>query len=564
MNWLLCIRAVLLAALMACCYLSSTAYVAAATVSDGVADGAATPAAVAPAPFGSVAFYYGSNPPLNDLQAFDIAVVDPDHVAQPQRYARSGKDGAHTLFAYVALGEVQPSRPYYRGLPAGALRTDNAAWGSKVIDQAAPGWRDYFLDSVIAPLWQQGWRGFFIDTLDSYQLFASTDAERSRQTAAMVATLREFKRRYPDARLMLNRGFELLPELAPITFAVAAESLYQGFDAGKNQYRMVPPADRDWLLAQLRTARETYHLPVISIEYVAPDRPDARELARATAAQVRQLGFVPWVADGALASVGVSNIEVVPRTVLVLVDNLALDVHYTDVQRYLGMPMNYLGLRYEFVDLHSQALPDAVLRGRYAGVVSWLDAGVDHPGLAAWFKRRIDEGVRIAVFDTFGFALDATNAATLGLKMLPVTHPESLTVASRDAAMMDFEVPALPDRARLEPIALNDAAAHSLLRLRDERGVTYDAAALTTWGGYALTPYTARSLPQLGADRWVLQPIRFLQAALQLPALPVPDVTTEGGRRMLMAHVDADGFASRAELPGAPFASAVMSQQILQ
>src|SRR5260370_1087965 len=40
----------------------------------------------------------------------------------------------------------------------------------------------------------------------------------------------------------------------------------------------------------------------------------------------------------------------------------------------------------------------------------------------------------------------------------------------------------------------------------------------------------------------------FLQAALRLPTdMPVPDTTTENGRRLLMSHIDGDGFASRAE-----------------
>ena len=321
----------------------------------------------------SVAFYYGSAPPLTDLAAFDIAVVEPSYVAKPQDHARPARDGVHELFAYVSLGEVHKSRPYYTRLPAGAVRAENTAWASGVIDQTVPGWREFFLSEVVAPLWRQGWRGFFIDTLDAYEQFSSTDAQRAVQREALVATLREFKRRYPEARLMLNRGFELLPELASLTFAVAAESLYQGYDAASGRYRPVPQADRDWLLAQMEIVRDRYRLPVIAIDYVAPGGSAARTLARTTARQVREHGFIPWVADGGLSSLGVGTIEVVPRTVLILVDNLQQDLYYTDAQRFIGMPLNYLGLRYEFVDLKTQALPAGILDGQYAGIVTWLN-----------------------------------------------------------------------------------------------------------------------------------------------------------------------------------------------
>ncbi|MFX7824960.1 hypothetical protein ABTK20_21425, partial [Acinetobacter baumannii] len=83
----------------------------------------------------SIAFYYGPNPPLADLQAFDVAVVEPAFVRDPAARTRSAANGAHQLFAYVSLGEVQPSRPYYKQMPPGLLKGDNAAWGSRVIDQ---------------------------------------------------------------------------------------------------------------------------------------------------------------------------------------------------------------------------------------------------------------------------------------------------------------------------------------------------------------------------------------------------------------------------------------------
>jgi hypothetical protein len=44
----------------------------------------------------------------------------------------------------------------------------------------------------------------------------------------------------------------------------------------------------------------------------------------------------------------------------------------------------------------------------------------------------------------------------------------------------------------------------------------------------------------------------------------MPDVTTENGHRLWMAHVDGDGFLNRAELPGTPFASEVIRSQILE
>jgi uncharacterized protein (TIGR01370 family) len=492
--------------------------------------GEEVPATAAPL---SVAFYYGAKPPLADLQAFDVAVVEPDFVDHPAAYSRSKDDGVHELFAYVSLGEVHASRAYSQQVPSGSVRQDNAAWGSRVIDQTAPGWSEFFLSQVIAPLWEKGWRGFFIDTLDSYQSFAKTDAERQAQVQAMVATLRELKRRYPGARLMLNRGFELLPEIAPLTYAVAAESLYRGYDAGSRRYGAVAESNRAWLQAQMEIARDQYHLPVIAIDYVDPAQPDAREQARSTAKKISADGFIPWVADGALSSLGVGNVEVIPRTVMVLLDvEKDGDVHTSEAQRFLGIHLNYLGLRYEFVDLSKQPLPDTIMAGRYAGVVTWFRAGIDHPELASWLKQRMREGVRIAIFSKLGFQLTPAVASQFGLTMVNAGKPDQLAIVSSDREMIGFETKPRPDRGELDFVRLANPANpgdRSLLRMKDERGNTYDAAALTSWGGFALEPFVISSLPMTNETYWVLQPLKFLQAALNLPALPVPDVTTEGG-----------------------------------
>ncbi|MBV8625661.1 MAG: bifunctional glycoside hydrolase 114/ polysaccharide deacetylase family protein [Herbaspirillum sp.] len=523
---------------------------------------ASAPTQVEAAP-ASAAFYYGTNPPLADLQAFDVAVVEPEYVSNPATRTRAAADGAHQLFAYVSLGEVQPSRPYYRQLPPGVLKGSNAAWGSRVIDQAAPGWRDFFLDQIVAPLWAQGWRGFFLDTLDSYQLFAKTDAERAVQTQAMVATLREFKRRYPEARLILNRGFELLPEIAPLTYAVAAESLYRGYDAGRRTYGAVPDNDRAWLQGQMQTVRERYHLPVIAIDYVDPAQRGARDLARETARKIVADGFIPWVADGALMSIGVSSVELVPRNVLVLLDLApGEDLHTSEAQRFLGIQLNHLGLRYEFRDVGREGLPTEPLAGRYAGVVTWFRSGAIHQSLGPWLDKRIKESVPVAIFNAFGFQMTKLTADMLGLASFAAPTPEQLNVVQADPALMGFETKPRVDRGQLENVRLADPAARSLLRMRDNRNNVYDAAAITPWGGFALAPFATTTAPVLDPPRWVLQPMLFLKQALRLPDIPVPDVTTEGGRRIQTSHLDGDGFPSKAEYPGSPFAVEVLQREI--
>jgi peptidoglycan/xylan/chitin deacetylase (PgdA/CDA1 family) len=72
------------------------------------------------------------------------------------------------------------------------------------------------------------------------------------------------------------------------------------------------------------------------------------------------------------------------------------------------------------------------------------------------------------------------------------------------------------------------------------------------------------ALPGSDQARWVVDPFAFFRRALALPPMPVPDTTTENGRRLSFVHIDGDGYASRAELPGTPLAGRALLEQVLK
>ena len=505
----------------------------------------------------ALALYYGPNPPWELLQVFDLVVVDPGHVPAPTTVAP-----AHTqLAAYVAMGEVQPGRPYADSIPKAWLRGENKDWGSKLIDQSTPEWPVFFVDRIFKPLWDGGYRAFFLDTLDSYQRFATTPRERAQQQAGMVAVVQLLKQRYPQARLIFNRGFEILDRTHQWVDMVAAESLFQGFDASKNTYVDVPEDSRKWLLGQLRKARDEMGLPVIAIDYVAPEQ---RELARTTAKRISDLGIPPWVATPDLATVGIGSVEVMPRKVLVvhgpIADEYALRT--LDPVRLLGMPLNYLGYVPEYVD--AQHLPAAPLNGRYAGVVLWLTDPPptdDLQKLQIWLAQQIKARVPVSLFQPPAILLQGSLSQLLGVtaKFLPDTRAP-VSVVQQDP-MMGFERAVRPISDDFFSLTLTQG--RPLLTLQRD-AQTQVAAALTPWGGFVADSHGAVTLPGDAGMRWIINPFEFLQQSLQLPDLPVPDVTTELGRRMLMVHMDGDGFISRSELPGNPLSGEVVRDRVVR
>lgn len=509
---------------------------------------AQSPAAAAP----SVAVFYGAAPPLAELAAFDWAVVEAEHLPTPPA------GGETRWLAYLSLGEVAPSRPWFRQLPEAAFSGSNADWRSHIVDQSWPGWADFVVEQLAAPLWQAGYRGFFLDTLDSYQL-ATPPAEWARQQAGLLAVIGALKKRFPQATIIANRGFELLPQMAPLIDAVAAESLYQGWRADRQQYRVVPEADRAWLSGKLHEVQQRWGKLAIAIDYVAPGQ---RALARQTAARIGADGFIPWVSDAALTSLGVGSIELMPRRVLLLYDGGEVplgDVRYSQAHRALAMPLEQLGYAPQY---HDYRLPLPVLHpGTVAGIVVWSQSNSAAARLSDWLQVQISVGIPVASLDDFPFRNEPAVLAALGLSGVPLADGGWQIQSSRGPG---YEIALRPQQPA---VGLQLQAGERWLRLQPAQngqngnggGNGYDAVdaiAITPWGGYALAPYVLSDV--LDVQRWQFDPFAFLQAALRLPAMPTPDVTSENGQRLAFVHIDGDGFMSRAEMPGDRLAGEVL------
>ncbi|WP_310460466.1 bifunctional glycoside hydrolase 114/ polysaccharide deacetylase family protein [Sphaerotilus sp.] len=521
------------------------------------------PVALAAVAGPSVALHYGAKPPWTELSAFDWVVLEPGHHGDIS--ARAAAAPQTRFMAYLSVGEVTRQHPQHASIPAAWLIGSNKTWNSAVIDQRAPEWAAWFVEHVARPQWDRGYRGFFLDTLDSYQLVAKTPEERAAQEAGLVRVVKALKTAFPQAKLIANRGFDLLPQVAQDIDMVAAESLYRGWDQATMRYRAVSDPDRTWLLGKLDAVRTQHRLPVLAIDYVAPAE---RALARETAQRIRSHGYVPWVTTPELDAMGVGSIEVLPRRLLILHDatvgTATAELTYAGALRFLGTPAYYLGLVPEFINPDERELPP-VRAGEVAGIVTQFMVDKPRPAMATWLRSAIAAGVKVVAFGQPGLSDPAALRDTYGLQRSQSDTPAAAPVVfSKKDPAIGFEIMPIPGKLDFSALTA-PAGSELLLQARDGRGALMDAVAYTPWGGYALTGYDVVRLPA-GEDayRWVIDPIAFLRRALVLPAMPVPDTTTETGRRLLLVHIDGDGFANRSDLVRAPLASEVLLRDVLQ
>ncbi|MDR3410688.1 MAG: endo alpha-1,4 polygalactosaminidase [Formivibrio sp.] len=499
----------------------------------------------------SVAFYYGDTPPTEVLQAHDWAVVESQNLPSPP------VGGNTQWFAYLSLGEVTADQSYAKDIPAAWKLGKNAAWNSWILDQRPAEWPDFVVNHIVAPMWDAGYRGFFLDTLDSWQSIAKNDAERKAQAEGLIRVIAAIKARYPEVKLIANRGFEIMPQIHSWLSAVAFESYLRGWDADKQRYQIVPESERNWLNEQLRPIRGQYHLPIIAIDYVSPVE---HELAKTTATQLRAAGFIPWVADSHLASLGVGNLELQPRTVLIVYDRRETDQLIDTEIQFVAAALNYLGYSDRLLDV-SDTLPVGSQQGKIAGIVSWLNSDNTPEVYQPWLREQIKAGIPWVALGRFGFRLTGPWQQLLKLKSSDrAALPQGIRTL-KQSPLLGYETIVPPPDTEFQSLTADSA--NVLLDLQNNNGVRYQPAAITEWGGYALSPYVTNVLPD-SSSRWIIDPIGFLSQALRLPAMPMPDTTTENGRRIMISHIDGDGFVSEAEIPGYPPAGEVMLKEILK
>lgn len=458
----------------------------------------------------NIAFYYQADLPIDELQAFDVVIVDPEKVVLPD--ARRTSDTA--WFARIDMGTLGGSP-----VEAPQLATEAAR-----------------------RLWGQGYRGFLLE--DS----ADIDEQAPQDAMLMDAVVKALHTAYPQARLMLRNHLPVARSNAASLFAVVVDSLYRRDTGYGPLLAEVPEQVRESALHEIRQLQAQTRLPVVAIDYCAGKDKACR---RSTAERLKADGVLPFVTAPGLGVVGIGRIEVMPRKVL-LAQALApaVPLDRSMGARTIAMPLNYLGYDVSYVDIN-KGLPVNIASDRYAGIVVAIDGPIADTGAwRQWLLARMNEGMRVAVVNQFGFRMDARTAGALGLELVPGSVPaEGTPQVASQAPIMGFETMPLPDVRSAVGIRVGPTG-RSLLRLQ-VGGYAYDAAGITAWGGYALAPYGMVALNALGQYRWAFQPLDFFRQALALEDMPVPDLTSENGRRLMFTRVNGDGFASKAEFAGA-------------
>lgn len=336
----------------------------------------------------STAVFYGSNLPTDILSQYSRIIVEPDNVKAEELKKLRAKDGS--VFAYVSIGEVSPTRKWYKYIKKDWILGDNKVWDSKVMDLASPGWQKFILDSVVTPLWNKGYRGLFFDTMDSFYLFAKDEKQQKVQIDALVSLLKKIHERYPDMRFISNRGFEVAHSIGDQLEAVLAESLFSSWDNVNKVYKETTKNDQEWLTNKLNSIKKDLSIDIIIIDYSDPSDPKKmKELAT----RIAKEGFIPWISIASLDIAGLGTLQLEPKVNLLLV-NTAKKTK-SSLKKYQSV-FTKLKEKGESVKIHDvlSGLPIGHLVRRYASVMTALPFKQQSQAYKKWLKNQIKEGVK--------------------------------------------------------------------------------------------------------------------------------------------------------------------------
>jgi hypothetical protein len=501
----------------------------------------------------SAIVYYGDDISYSYIGIHDYIIIQPKHVDTSTHGFQLYKD---KLYAYVSIGEIEKNDPAYTAIDKKWIVTKNKTWNSDVLDIANKQYQEFIFTHQIEPLLKKGFVNFFFDTLDSYHLYTKTQKEKALREKALASFINTVHKRYPKAKIILNRGFEIIDAVHDSITAVLFESYYKGLQGKDLNYCDISNNDRAWLDAQIATIKK-YNLDIIAVDYLPyTQKQQAQEIVK----KLQKKGFIPYVATKELTSYGITAKNAIKREILTIIDESRLDRILQEAHQHGGTVLQYLGYKQKLYNIAIKPFPDPKKLTQYTGVIIWLQDYVKDTGkYLQWLQKMQKAHIPIIFVNNFGFNANKNDLAFLGINISQGTQPVE-KILYQDTIVGYEAQPSLENITN--QIHLSLPKSKKLLTYKCKNGATSTPAAITPWGGYIVN--TAYMFTVDGENLWVTDPFAFFTQALHLQKLPAPDPTTLNGNRLFFTHIDGDGFVNVVEGTKNKFSAEEIYDKILK
>lgn len=479
-------------------------------------------------------------------------------------------------YGYLSLLEIAPNADYLTNIQNAGVPFvgENEEWSSHIVDIRDPRWSEFILERIQF-LKDRGFNGVFFDTVETIELLAQLlPGNREEIESSAIEILTKVRQRFPDMKLIVNRGFAILNEIVDVVDGVLVESFAHSYDYKSGTYQVVSESDREWLMGRLK--------PFINkgkdVYIVDFCRPDMLEEITTASSLVAGYGFKHLITSpdimGRIHGPVAKN-----NNYLLCLFGGPSSVELRDYSMDSGtatqfqLAAEWLGFEMDHLNPNEIDIP-YTLPTKYRGVI--VDSSVKFPVeiqdfVVKWLISLPKQGIKVfflgsfpqlpapltqKLIDGFGFSGSAA--------IIESRRPPEIQQMHED--FWDFEWRLKPDRSGFQDL-YHKSPKNVLLELSrtDTNGKQYRYMPCFTanWGGVLLDPYISKLHPE---DYAMLQlnPFKMIKYAfMDREWMPVADVTTRQGLRMFFAHIDGDGLLNFSQVEPGQRSGKVIRDQII-
>ena len=217
--------------------------------------------------------YYGDF--VEEQKNFDVAIMHSNVLFgndnAKEKVKELSDNGTYTI-AYISVGE-DTNLEVADGLGAGGYASYyvyedgypkvNTNWGSYFVDASNPVWQQKILEQA-GQILDYGVDGLFLDTLDTVDV-------RPESLGGLVELVKLLHETYPEAKLVANRGFNLLKYISPYISGLMFESFNTTYDFEGNRVTDLDEAAVEYntyvACNVINAVRRYDYFPVFCLDY---------------------------------------------------------------------------------------------------------------------------------------------------------------------------------------------------------------------------------------------------------------------------------------------------------
>lgn len=509
------------------------------------------------------------------LLAHKTSVIQADATANFRLAQSHGSE----IFAFLSLTELPYSNKYthsFKKLRAKPI-AKTALWHDNIFDPTDAAWKKILLE------WAQkivdlGFDGFYLNKIENIKLIAEKYPAKAKVFwSGIEAIVRELKTKFPNKKILMEEGFEILDSVHNIADGFVANTLFQKYDFKNKAFELSDEAQISEKLKILNKAKKK-GLKVYVKEYCHPSE---IALGNKIAAKVKKAGYEPIIVSPKYRTQMVAPIRPIRRHWFCIYGKPKNNGNVksskekrpdkTLCHKLFQLPFECYGHEVNYCNFYEENLPFKLSfenRGiiidesfvepknanRQAHLVNWIIWHKAH-GFKVLFLGKIPNFIPKRLFN-----LKGNNSV--------VEHIEKLEVLKNSPSFIDKEIKVKFNKEKKFYSLHSNSTEGQILSLqatdKDGQQYQFDPIFTAKWGGAILSPYiysnNADGTLVLKADLFKFVK-KFIKPTSPRPEwIPVPDTTTLQGLRSAFIHVDGDGIFDSAQDENKPLISKLKEQ----